>query len=429
MNRHPGLLLVSLLLAGCSSADARTIEVKSDSELADAVARARSGDRIVLAPGSYGQLAIGRRNIDGPPVTITASAAGTRPTVANVDVDQSRGWIVEGLDIGGSSGRRGRVVFVTNSTDIGILNNHVHGKTVNNDPWDDNVTGIGVRNSERVEVSRNRIRDTGTGVSVAESTDVLFAGNSIAFVREGSQWVATRSTTLRCNRISHIFPNMLLKEHPDAIQGWPNKAGNNTDMLIEGNVLMLGGPRAVHGMFLQGRFEPEGDSQPNIMRNLTIRDNIYYGSALHGISFSALENAVIERNTVLPSPHSQLEPRPVRSEDGRRTSALTPRIRVVRDQSTGIVRGNIASNITVGAGVKDQNNLVVSGRTENGKTLRKVFTTPPSGDDPPFESFLVDPASAAGKAGQGARPICGNLLPPAVDIPSGLDPSSPSWPG
>jgi len=429
MKRNPRPLFAALLLAGCGGADARTIPVTSDSALASAIAGAKSGDRIVLSPGNYGQLSIGGRAIEGTPVTITAAATAKRPVVSNVDVDRSRGWIVEGLEIGGSSGRRGRVVFVTNSTDIGILNNFVRGSNLNNDPWDDDVTGIGVRNSERVEVSRNRIRDSGTGVSVAESTDVLFAGNSIAFVREGSQWVATRRTTLRCNRISHIFPNLLLKEHPDAIQGWPNRTGNNTDTLIEGNVLMLGGPRAVHGIFMQGRITPDGSGKPASVRNLTVRDNIYYGSALHGISFGGLENALIEHNTVLPSPHSQTEPRPVRSEDGRRTAALMPRIRVYPDLSTGIVRGNIAPSITIPPGVRGENNLIVSGNSQNGKAWRKLFTTPPTGDDPPLESFLVDPASPAGKAGQGARSICGNLLPPAVDVPSGLDPSSPAWPG
>jgi parallel beta-helix repeat protein len=194
-------------------------------------------------------------------------------------------------------------------------------------------------------------------------------------------------------------------------------------MLIEGNMLSLGGPRAVQGYFLAGDARPGPDGAPVFQRNLTIRDNIYYGSSAHGISLTNLENAVIERNTVLPSPHTQTVPPPVRSEDGRRTAALVPRIRVLGDISTGVVRGNIAPKFAIPPGMQDENNLVVSSRSDGGKAWRKVFATPPTGDDPPLESFLVDPKSAAGKAGQGARAICGNLLPPAVEIPSGLDPS------
>jgi hypothetical protein len=101
----------------------------------------------------------------------------------------------------------------------------------------------------------------------------------------------------------------------------------------------------------------------------------------------------------------------------------------VGDQISGIVRGNIAPKFTIQPGMQEENNLVVSSRSDGGKAWRKVFATPPTGDDPPLESFLVDPKSAAGKAGQGARAICGNLLPPAVDIPSGLDPSMTASPG
>jgi hypothetical protein len=429
MKRHPSLFAAALLLAGCGGADARTITVTSDTELADAVAKARAGDRIQLAPGRYSQLRIANRRIEGAPVTIMGAASADRPTVANIDIDKSSGWSFDSLDVGGSSGRRGRVVMVTNSTDIAIRNNLIHGLTINNDPWDEDVTGIGVRNSERVEVSGNRLRDLGSGVSVAESSEVLFQGNSIAFVREGSHWVATRKATLRCNRISHMFPNLLRKEHPDAIQGWPNKTGNNTDTLIEGNVLSLGGPRAVQGIFMEGRIAPPGSDQPGGIRNLIVRDNIYYGSSLHGISLGGLENALVERNTVLPSPHTQTEPPPVRSEDGRRSAAIVPRLRTVGDQISGIVRGNIAPRFTIEPGMQDANNLIVSGRSDGGKAWRKIFATPPTGDDPPLESFLVDPKSPAGKAGQGARAICGNLLPPAVGMPSGLDPSMASWPG
>lgn len=76
-----------------------------------------------------------------------------------------------------------------------------------------------------------------------------------------------------------------------------------------------------------------------------------------------------------------------------------------------------------------ENNLQVSSESNNGKAWRKVFTPPPSGDDPAVESFFADPGSAAAKAGQGARPICGNLLPPPVDVPSGWDPSLPASAG
>ncbi len=417
MRSAPWQFLPFLLLAGCSAATARSLPVTDGAGLQKAVASARAGDTITLAPGVYPALEIHKRAIKGAPVTITGKDA----RIQGVSIVNSSGWSFDSLTFGGAFLTRNRVVFIQQSSEIAIRNSLVHGLNVNNDPWDDIGVGIGLRFARNVEIVGNRFRDLYMGFVAGSSSDIRFEGNSIGFVREGSNWVAVKGASIRCNRFSHIYPNWLRKEHPDAIQGWFNKDGPNENWLLEGNVINTGGPRAIQGIFLAGSYKPEGNPE-NRMRNITIRDNIYYGSSLHGISLGGTVDTVIERNTVLPSPHAQQGTRPPRSADGRRSSALVPRIRILGDVSTGRVSDNIAVKYQLPPMMESRNNLEVELRS-NSSSWKDTFASPPEGDDPTDTSFQVDPKSAAGKAGQGARPICGNRLPPPIDTPSGLDPS------
>jgi hypothetical protein len=409
MRTAPWQLLPLLLLAGCSAATARSLSVSDDEGLQKAVASARSGDRITLAPGVYAPLSIRDRAIEGAPVTIVGKGA----RIAAVAFEGSRGWALEDLELGGAVMARNRVVLIQNSGDIAVRNSLIRGMNPNKDPWDDAAFGVGLRRADKVEIVGNRFRDLGVGFIAGTSSNILFQGNSIAYVREGSDWVAIKTATIRCNRYSHIFPNWLRKEHPDAIQGWWTGDGNNENFLIEGNVLMLGGPRAVQGFFLAGSIMPDGEKYR--LRNITIRDNIYYGSSRHGISITGVENVVIERNTILPSPHAQQDNPPPRSEDGRRSSALLPRIAVIGPMSTGRVAGNIAAKLQLEPQLDSQGNVTLP--PQGGKAWARAFAVPPTGDDPSVADFRS-------RSDAGARPICGSTLPAPVEAPSGPDPST-----
>jgi hypothetical protein len=288
-----------------------------------------------------------------------------------------------------------------------VLNSLIRGQSLDNDPWNDGGVAVGLRYVENVELRGNRWRDVSLALQVGSSRNVTVAGNSFAYMKEGINWVAVKGGTIRCNRFEHQYPNWALGEHPDAIQFWGNRDGGSEDILVEGNFLNLGGPRAVHGIFGGGTV-----GKLNEHRRFTVRDNIYYGSALHGISLGGLTDTVIERNTVIGSDHAQVLPPPTRSPDGRTSAALVPKIRLVGD-STGRVSGNITTGLTGAPGVLVENNLSVSIRGGKGERWDKVFANPPSGPDPKLEDFAVDPKSKAARDGQGARLICGSDMPAA----------------
>jgi parallel beta-helix repeat protein len=408
--RALALVAIPLLASGCGSAQARTLSVSTDAQLAGAVAAAKPGDRILLAPGSYQPLRITGRKLSGEPVVLTGKGA----TLLFVQILNSSGWSLDGLEIGGGFDERGRVLRIENSADIEVRNSLIRGQNMNNDAWDDGGIGIGLRNAERVEIRGNRFRETKVAISAGSSRDIRVAGNSFAYIREGLNWVAVDGGVIRCNRFSHFQPNYAKREHPDALQFWQNNDGSANNTLIEGNFFSLGGPRAVHGIFGGGTQSPEKDPKFR-MRNSTIRDNIYYGSALHGISLGGAENTVVERNTVIGSDHTERSPPPVRSADGRDSAALVPKIRIVGTNSSGRIVGNIASSFTIPAElpIEGANNTTAQVRGGGGVPLKKIFLNPPTGPEPPPEAFIVNPASAPGKAGQGARLICGAELPPA----------------
>ena len=401
---------LSFAAVGCTAAAARTYNVATDAQLASAVASAKGGDRIVLAPGSYQPLRITGRKLSGEPAVLSGKGA----VIAFVQVMGSAGWALEGLEIGGGFDERGRVLRIENSGNIRVSDSLIRGQVMNNDAWDDGGIGIGLRNADKVDIRNNRFREVKVAISAGSSRDIRVTGNSFAYIREGMNWVAVDGGVIRCNRFSHFQPNYAKKEHPDALQFWQNNDGSANNTLIEGNFFSLGGPRAVHGIFGGGTQSAEKDPKFR-MRNTTIRDNIYYGSALHGISLGGAENTVVERNTVIGSDHTETLPAPVRSADGRDSAALVPKIRIVGTNSSGRIVGNIASSFTIPPElpIEAGNNLTAQVRGGKGVPLKKIFLNPPTGPNPPPEAFLVNPASAAGKAGQGARLVCGAELPPA----------------
>jgi hypothetical protein len=80
------------------------------------------------------------------------------------------------------------------------------------------------------------------------------------------------------------------------------------------------------------------------------------------------------------------------------------------------VVANITPAVSILPPVEARDNVEITSRSKDGKAWAKQFAQPPSGDDPPDAAFV-----SKGKVG--ARPICGDLLPPPVDVPSGRDPS------
>lgn len=403
------LLLAALpAFVGCSGADARSHSVSNDVQLNAAISAARAGDRIELAPGIYGPLVISRRTLSGAPVVISGKGAILR----YVQFFGSSGWTLQGLEIGGGYDERGRVIRVERSKSISVLDSLIRGQNINNDPWDDGGIGIGLRYSENVMIRNNRFREVKIALQAATSREVVVAGNSIAYVREGINWVGVEGGVIRCNRFSHFMPNYGMKEHPDAIQFWRAREGNSNNTLIEGNFINLGGPRAIHGIFGGGTQKPEIDPKFRL-RNTIVRNNIYYGSAFHGISLGGAENIVVEHNTVLGSDYVEIRPAPQRSPDGRNSIALVPKIRIMGVTSSGRIADNIATSFTIPETIEGSNNLTAQVRGNGAMPLKKIFLNPPKGSDPPLEAFVVDPNSPAGKAGQGARLICGAELPAA----------------
>lgn len=404
----PLLFAVLPALMGCGSADARNFTVSSDAQLGSAISAARAGDRIDIAPGTYAPLIISGRKLEGAPVVISGKGA----VFPNAQILGSSGWTLQGVEIGGSYDQRGRILRIENSQAIRITDSLIRGQNINNDPWDDGGIGIGLRNTDDVEVRNNRFREMKVAMQVSTSRKVMVAGNSFAYIREGLNWVGVEDGTIRCNRFSHFMPNYGKKEHPDAIQFWRAKEGNSNNTLIEGNFLNLGGPRAIQGIFGGGSQKPEIDPKFRL-RNTIIRDNIYYGSSLHGISLGGAENILVERNTILGSDHTETMPPPQRTEDGRNSGALVPKVRILGVTSSGRITGNIATSFTIPETVEGSNNLTAQARGNGATPLKKIFLNPPKGSDPPLEAFVVNPNSPAGKAGQGARLICGAELPAA----------------
>ncbi|RZS90862.1 parallel beta helix pectate lyase-like protein [Motilibacter rhizosphaerae] len=179
--------LASLLAAAAPSADAasagRTVSVRTSAQLTAALAGARAGDRIVLAPGTY---------TDGRGFTAAANGTGARP----ITLQGSRTAVLAGTSYGGKYGL------------------HITG-----DHW--KVVGLTVQHW-----AKGIVLDGSVG-SVIDSVDVHDIGDEgIHFRSSSSDGLVQRSTVSRTGRAKPQFGEGIYVG--SANKNWKKKDGATT---------------------------------------------------------------------------------------------------------------------------------------------------------------------------------------------------------
>lgn len=324
------LYVVPLLLAGCSPVGARTLEVSNDLALAKAVAEAQAGDHIKLAPGIYGPLAIRNRRIDGAPVTVSGKGAH----ITSVYIARASGWTFDGIEFGQEP--KGRVFQIGSSSDISVRNSIFRGAEIDQNPRNEVTLGFEARFSERIEVSDSVFTGLARAGFIQGSSEVRIEHNHIKYVREGFNIAGVEDLKIRGNMFELFYPKFDVGEHPDTIQFWNRRETRpSKNVEISENLMSLGGPRAVQGVFI-------GCENPSVRySSFLISRNIYFGSTVHGISGACIDELVIEHNVVVASENADVN-KTIISPDGSTRTGYMPRIRI--NDSSGV---NIRYNIVM----------------------------------------------------------------------------------
>lgn len=371
-----------------SAAAGRIIDIADRPALIAALAAARGGEVLRLAPGAYGQISIAGRVF--PAAVTLVSRDPARPArLDGVAVSASANLVFRQLDLGRALAP-GEPDFtqlstVTDSRSVRFDRVFFHGSrdgTPANDAW-----GLYVVGSTGIEIAGSRFEELMRAYIFDRSSDIAVIGNSFRLIRsDAGDFAAVDRVVVRGNSYRDFMPRA--DDHPDAIQFWTNgQQRGSSDILIEDNVIMQGDGVGPQGIFIR-------DEQKRYpYRNLVIRNNlIYTEDQWEGISVEGAEDVEISGNSVL-SPLDRQKQAWIRLENvGRATVTGNVTVRYVGPAAGGphVVRDN--SVLTEDrALVRRLGGLKPGARPEAGRLL-----VPGRGYRPPAQPDAGDAGRQAG---------------------------------
>ncbi len=267
------LIAAILFAVPAAAADVVVADVRA---LEAALAGAAAFDRILVAPGYYGDLTIGPRAGRGA-VTIVAADAAAQPVFRSIVLNDVHGLTLQNLTVAFGSTlapREEQAIAVRRSSSVRLERLEV-SSAANANPADDAV-GIVIRDSRAVTVAGVELHDVFRGVVIFDSDSIAVTGSR--FERIGSDGVAARGAVdlqVENNVFTDFTPVDPVKWHPDAIQLWSRGASRaNERVVIRGNVVRRGAGGPTQGVFIKS---PEIASRDILVEGNTIVQSMGQG--------------------------------------------------------------------------------------------------------------------------------------------------------
>ncbi len=370
-----------------------TYDVSDQAGLLAALKVAQSGSLIRLAMGDYGDINLYNRNFGAGRVTIAsanaaASATTERPTFASLTLQTVSGLIFSGVDVVGTA--HPLVNIHNGSSDIIFSAVRFYGNSINQDPWDDENTGLWIRGSSRITIFSCLFQDLSNGSFIQRSDKVTYMRNTLRHTREGLNLAAISNSRVILNHFHSFAPRYGDGEHPDAIQGWTtNETVGLTNVEISSNAIITGGDKAVQGIFIRSQTEENPEGPQVVHKSLKVAGNIYFGSSVHGITLGSVESADVRNNVVVASPWGDRNSSE-RAADGHSSGGYQPGIRgysgrfnnFSRNISMAPIGGDSSGNRTENVDVYD----VVQ---KAGVPWTNILPTRPTTSVPAITSFIT----------------------------------------
>ncbi|NMM38939.1 MAG: nitrous oxide reductase family maturation protein NosD [Glaciimonas sp.] len=250
-----------------SNAWGAVLQVQAGHSIAAAIAAAKSGDTVQVARGNYSEhLVIDKpltlQGIGRP--TISAGNTGDVIRVRASDVT-IKGFIVR--DSGANLTKQNAGIYIQPGSDRA---------TVQDCDLVYNLFGIWLENSKNSQIVHNVItgrRDLqsvlrGNGIEVYNTIGAQIIDNNISYSRDGIYVDVSKNALFRGNKIHHVRYGTHFMTTDDSL--WEN----NESYLNRGGLALME------------------------VRRLTVRNNIAWGNADHGIMLRTIQDSVIENNIV-----------------------------------------------------------------------------------------------------------------------------------
>jgi Right handed beta helix region len=293
------LFFVVAGIAAATPAEAtRTLNVSSRAGLVDAIARAQSGDRIILAPGNYGSIDI-RNKSWASDVTLISGSATNPAQIETLTVNGVSRLVIKSLQIGRplNPGEPNYAIFgnFRNVSAMTLDSVFVRGSMDNNPLNDGN--GLNFVDSRNVTVKASRFEQLGRGLSASGSTDIMISGNIFRHMRtDGANFANVQRVTIDGNKFSDFFVGE--GDHPDAIQFWT--AGTkqaSSNIIIRNNQIFQGRGAGTQGIFLTDQVGSLPYENVRIENNLLYVYDGYNGIMVgHGRKIEIIGNSVLSES-------------------------------------------------------------------------------------------------------------------------------------
>ncbi len=260
-------LLIGLLVAPTAPLFGAVLKVTPGQSIAAAIRTAKPGDTIQVARGNYAEhLVIDKplqlQGIDRP--TINGGNTGDVIRVRSADV-AIRGFVIRdsGVDLGAENAG----VHVEPGSDRLILQDCTLAQV---------LFGVWLEKSADARIERNVITGKrelqsaarGNGVQVYNTLNAQLIDNDISYTRDGFYVDVSEHALFRGNKIHNLrYGTHYMNTHHSV---WEN----NQTYLNEGGLALM------------------------MVRDLTVRNNIAWGNADHGIMLRTIQDSLIENNIV-----------------------------------------------------------------------------------------------------------------------------------
>ncbi len=332
--------------------------VTSGDQLSDAIRKAKAGEIIALANGSYGLLKISR----SPSKTVSIVAvSGAKPVLTGIEVTGSN-WRFSGLHIKPRFPDVRKAVVLNKVRNILIENSYINFAE-NIDGWDKEDwvsrtdTAIAVYESTHITIKDNIMKNVRHGILGTLSHGEI-SGNIIdGFRGDGMQFSGSSHGQIRIenNVIKNVY--RVDKAHNDGIQFYTyghtsgkRRTRSDVGKGVISNVIIRGNKIIQHEKInrpyiglLQGIGCFDGT-----FKDWIIEDNIVVVGHWHGISTYGVENMTIRNNTVLDI--TKGKPTPWIKINSHKNGTLPV---------NGIVERNIAPAYTSKPSVTQRDNITV----------------------------------------------------------------------
>lgn len=265
-----------------------------------------SGDVIYLLGGDHGNVQInGAINKE---FIVIKAADGHVPTLRSLRVNGSSRWMFEGLKIQGAGDGSTRSLAGSALIDIGrntgagltqdiILTKSSISTVDDTSAWTDqdwvrkpfkfgllsSATCVSITENHFFNL-RDAIQFDGDKHFVVENKFDNFGNDAID--------VIASNAVIKANLITQGRHGKSETLHPDGIQGWTKNGATNTNVLIDGNIIVKTGDPKISEMQGIGIYDGKWD-------RLTISNNVVITNHWHGIAVAGATNSTIINNTVI----------------------------------------------------------------------------------------------------------------------------------